>query len=640
MAKIHRVKKWLCTASALTLGFGPLVTVNGSSGIFTGTITSFIPATFKQAEFDPGTPAMFTQANFTPETFNGGIFPGTVIVRSFPTTGDVDFPEQIFSHDNFLEADNAGNFNNVINDTFTFTPAQSTPATFTPATFEPGTPAAFTPAEFTPNTPDTPATFTPATIEPGTPATFIPATFTPATFTPGPEGNTQVSSEVPQNVATFTQATFTPATFTSGTPATFNQAIFDPGNQGTPSGLVSDGQRFAVGNIGQLCAQDNSIACTLSAGVDGITAQNLSPQAAIQAETIAITSPYQFIRSINDGMQLIMAGRTSAGVGNFSGQTRPSLFLMRTFATVGSTPSASAYGFIGPFGVLFSGGGNFGNQNNAEGQTGFKVDTHQANLMIDYSFNQKLIGGFSFGYLGADRNLNLASGSLSSDSYRFAPFLLFRPTTNSYLNVMGGYVLVNYDSTRSVLSSSGITFNNATAKYDADQFFASVGGGYTLAKGGWSLRGYARGDYSHIDIKSFQEKGGLATDQNGNSLSLAMQVNKQNIQSVTSTLGAELSHAISTRTFIPVIIPRLRAEWVHEFENDSRIVRAGFIDQNGANLTFGSMAVAGPVRNWANLGLGVQMLFARSIVGYVNYDRLIMSHANNNTISGGIRMNF
>ncbi len=119
-----------------------------------------------------------------------------------------------------------------------------------------------------------------------------------------------------------------------------------------------------------------------------------------------------------------------------------------------------------------------------------------------------------------------------------------------------------------------------------------------------------------------------------------MQVNGQTMQSVTSTLGAEVSHAISTRTFIPVIIPRLRAEWVHEFENDGRIARAGFIDQNGANLTFGSMAVAGPVRNWANLGLGVQMLFARSIVGYVNYDRLIMSHANNNIISGGVRINF
>jgi hypothetical protein len=33
-----------------------------------------------------------------------------------------------------------------------------------------------------------------------------------------------------------------------------------------------------------------------------------------------------------------------------------------------------------------------------------------------------------------------------------------------------------------------------------------------------SLRGYTRGDYSHIDFKSLEEKGWLATDKNGSSL--------------------------------------------------------------------------------------------------------------------------
>lgn len=404
----------------------------------------------------------------------------------------------------------------------------------------------------------------------------------------------------------------------------------------TPGNVLSSGQQFSRDAMTEICTNTrNSIACRLAVEIDGITAQNLSPQAAIQAETIAITSPYQFIRNANARMQRLVTNRTSA-----TRYSQPSSFLLRTSASAAGTPSVGAYGFIGPFGVSLGGGGSFGSLSNAQGQTGFSVDTRQANLTIDYSFNEKLISGFLFDYLGTSRNFKLGSGDLSSDSFRFAPFLLYRPTPNSYINVMGGYALVNYDSTRSVSDSNGITFSDATAKYDADQFFASVGGGYTLAKSGWSLRGYTRGDYSHTNIKSLQEKGGLATDNFNNILSLAMQVNGQTMQSVTSTLGAEVSHAISTRTFIPVIIPRLRAEWVHEFENDGRIARAGFIDQNGANLTFGSMAVAGPVRNWANLGLGVQMLFARSIVGYVNYDRLIMSHAENNTISGGIRMNF
>lgn len=403
--------------------------------------------------------------------------------------------------------------------------------------------------------------------------------------------------------------------------------------------VQTPGRAFAVDNLKGICVQNTSedpslaIACTFAlGGINDITAQNLSPQAAIQAESIAITSPYQFIRSTNESIQRL-TGRSAEK------RQQQSSFLLQSSASVAGTPSFGTSGFIGPVGVSLSGGGSFGERNTAEGQTGFQLNTRQTSLMIDYSFNQKLIGGFSFNYLGTDRNLRLASGDLNSDSYRFAPFVLFRPTTNSYLTLMGGYALVNYRSTRSVSSQNDITFDNATANYDANQFFASVGGGYTFTlMDGWNLRGYGRGDFSDISIQSFQEKGGVAHSGN-DSLSLAMSVNKQTIRSVTSTLGVELSHAISTRTFIPVIIPRLRAEWVHEFENNARTITAGFTGQN-YSPTSASMAVASSVRNWANLGVGVQMLFARSIIGYINYDRLIIKHAENNIISGGIRMNF
>lgn len=338
-------------------------------------------------------------------------------------------------------------------------------------------------------------------------------------------------------------------------------------------------------------------------------------------------------------MQWLIAGGPSANVRSANKQ---SSFMLRTSSTAGG-PSVDAYGFVGPFGISISGGGGFGNRDNAQGQTGFKLDTRQANLLIDYSFNQKLIGGFSFGYLGTDRNMKLDGGGLNSDSYRFAPFLLFRPTANSYLNLMGSYALVNYDSTRSVPNSNingvNVTFGDAKAKYDANQFFVSLGGGYTVTlKDGWSLRGYGRGDYIHTDIESFQERGGLTTDNLGNSSSFTNRVNGQNIRSVTSTVGAELSHAISSRTLAAVIIPSLRAEWVHEFENDGREIGASMVDPTTSS--FRSITVAGPQRNWGNLGFGLQMLLPRAIVGYVNYQRLIIKHASNNIISGGIRMNF
>ena len=399
----------------------------------------------------------------------------------------------------------------------------------------------------------------------------------------------------------------------------------------------------AMQNIcGQLGSGSTSLACSLTGGGafssfsvfpasfannNSLGFQQLSPQSAMQAESIAITSPYQFIRGVNRRLQ---ERRESPNHSSGGGS------------------SSDGYGFIGPFGVSFSGGGGVGDRDTSVGQTGFSIDTSQANLIIDYPFARDLIGGFSFGYLSTDRKLDLASGRLNSDSYRFAPFLSYTPTPSSYVTLMGGYARVDFDSTRSFSPSfnpkdagTTITVNNATAKYGANEYFASLGAGYTHTMAAWSLRGYGRGDYSHSNIGSFQESGAIATD----GFSYANKVNGQSILSATSTLGAELSYAISTNTLAAVVIPKLHAEWVHEFENSSRQTHTTFSalrlsDGKLFSAPTSSIAVAGPERDWANVGIGVQMLFPHAIVGYLNYDSLIIQNGDNQTFSGGVRVNF
>jgi outer membrane autotransporter protein len=161
--------------------------------------------------------------------------------------------------------------------------------------------------------------------------------------------------------------------------------------------------------------------------------------------------------------------------------------------------------------------------------------------------------------------------------------------------------------------------------------------------GAWSLRGYGRADYSHTHISGFQESGGIA-----GGVAYTNTVNSQSILSATSTLGAELSYAFSTNTLAAVIIPRLYAEWVHEFKNSGRqmqtTLRATGMNKEGKTFNVPApislISVAGPERNWANVGAGVQMLFPHAIVGYLNYDTLFIENASNQTVSGGIRMNF
>ena len=420
----------------------------------------------------------------------------------------------------------------------------------------------------------------------------------------------------------------------------------------TASYSASPGQQASIDAMQNICGQpgmsSTSLACSLTgagafssfsvfpasfADNNSLGFQQLSPQSAMQAESISITSPYKFIRSVSQQVQKLKDCEPGE---NDTKKRSPEC---------GGGSGSDAYGFIGPFGVSFSGGGGFGDRDNSVGQTGFNIDTRQANLIIDYPFAQDLIGGFSFGYLGTDRKLGLASGSLDSDSYRFAPFLSYTPTPDSYVTLMGGYARVDFNSTRSVSTSTNgattITVSDATANYGADQFFASLGGGYTHRMGAWSLRGYGRGDYSHSSIESFQESGAIASD----GFSYANKVNGQSILSATSTLGAELSYAFSTTTLAAVVIPKLHAEWVHEFKNSGRQIQTTYnankLDGTASfSADTSSIAVAGPERNWANLGFGLQMLFPHAIVGYLNYDTLFIENASNQTVSGGVRVNF
>lgn len=452
--------------------------------------------------------------------------------------------------------------------------------------------------------------------------------------------------------------------------ATVLPAPFTTASAGDPTGIAtgtitsandpfaSAGQKAAFQAMADLCTLSSSgasFACSLTGGgvftaagpADGnaLLLQQLSPQSAMQAESIAITSPYQFIRGVNQQTQKMR---------DCEFQDDPNKSRSECHNKSGGGSSSDIYSFIGPFGISFSGGGGFGDRDNSVGQTGFKIDTHQANLIIDYPFTRDVVGGFSFGYLNTERKMGLDSGSLSSDSYRFAPFLSYSPAPNSYITAMGGYALVNFDSTRNVSPVNNtanfvennvpmtrdvtLSFSDATAKYDADQFFASLGGGYTHSMGAWSLRGYGRADYSNTHIAGFQENGAFAGD-----VSYTNKISGQSILSVTSTLGAELSYAFSSSMLPAVVIPNLHVEWVHEFKNSARQTQTTFnATKVGAYSvsSLQSIAVAGPERNWGNIGAGVQLLFPHAIVGFLNYETLLIDNASNQMVSGGIRVNF
>jgi outer membrane autotransporter protein len=300
--------------------------------------------------------------------------------------------------------------------------------------------------------------------------------------------------------------------------------------------------------------------------------------------------------------------------------------------------ASPATAIAGPFGLSVVIRGNKGTQDTVSGQTGFDATAGMLNLGLDYRFSERSVGGISFSYQHTKLDLDLNSGTLSNDAYRLAPFFSYAVTPTVLVDGLIGIGILDYSSER-ICSACVVPATDApqtlvnTASYLGTQWFGSIGIGNLWPLGAWTLHGYARGDFMQLKTDGYTEAGTLIS---GTSTSAALQVQSQRATSLTSLLGIRASRAISTKA--GVLTPAARIEWVHQFADDSRTLYSQFVSVPVPTLM--AVTTADPVRDWANVGLSLQMNFARSLVGFVDYMYMYRRDANNHALSLGIRFSF
>lgn len=347
-----------------------------------------------------------------------------------------------------------------------------------------------------------------------------------------------------------------------------------------------------------------------------IVAQQLSAQADIQVNTTDMSSPNVFVARVLDRLALLRAGGAAGDSSMFAGR----------------------------LGVFANASGGFGDTDTNEGETGFDSEVANVTGGVDYRFTDYLTGGLTLGYTNSDFDLALNSGELNADTYRIAPFISVVPIENAYLDALIGYARVDFDSirlsnlvTNPFAPAGQINARAAEAEFSADQFFTSLGAGYLFRRAAWTVRPYARFEYVHLDVENYAETGNGGPSTVAGSLNL--NVSAQNVSSVTSVLGAEAGYTFSTP--LGVVTPRVRAEWVHEYRNSSREIFAEFQGAIAAGISAPMrLSTAGPERNWANLGVNVQMNLPYSIAAFVGYETVIVEDSSNHIVLGGLRYEF
>lgn len=335
----------------------------------------------------------------------------------------------------------------------------------------------------------------------------------------------------------------------------------------------------------------------------------------------------------NIGIRLLNLRRGGGGVStgglslNKDGENIPvGLAAGQAFSLLGRGGGASADPQpFGNLGVFVNGLGTFGNQTASSKEPGYDFHTAGMTAGADYRVIPSLVLGGAFGYASTGSLFANDAGDMSAKTFSLSGYAGF---TLGGFHVDGilTYGWTNYDTERNVVIPGGVT--QMKGDPTGDQIAVSVNTGYDFTFGALTLGPSIRVNYVNVDVESFREHG--ATE-------FILSVRKQNVESLTTSLGGEVSYALSVP--FGVLTPLVRVEWEHEYLAGSRLVSGTLIAD--PTQTLFSARTNSPDRDYVNLGAGITGTFQGGWSSFFYYETVLgKSRVTNHSLTLGIRREF
>ncbi len=262
---------------------------------------------------------------------------------------------------------------------------------------------------------------------------------------------------------------------------------------------------------------------------------------------------------------------------------------------------------------------------------GFNSDKYGGTLGVDYSFSNAVLGvAFNAAHTNADFAGN--GGNFNTDTYGGYLYGSLLPLENFYIDGIVGY---NHNSTsldRNALVEIAGTFFGGTeaSSPSANEFKAGISGGYDFSFQSFTIGPRVGLNYTRNAVAAFSESGNSG---------LELAFNSQTFQSLTSSVGARVSTAISTG--FGVLVPQASFDYIHEFSNDQQTFSAHFVDDTKASPTTLFFQNDAPDRNYFGLGIGVVMVLPHGLSPYASYRALLAdSLQTTQTVTAGLRVEF
>ncbi|PKD41142.1 hypothetical protein CWO84_06935, partial [Methylomonas sp. Kb3] len=264
-------------------------------------------------------------------------------------------------------------------------------------------------------------------------------------------------------------------------------------------------------------------------------------------------------------------------------------------------------------------------------QRGYASTMSAVTAGADYRLSKRLLLGLSAGYGSSTALISQQGGSQSIDGYTLSAFGSLNLTDNWYVDLVNNLTYNQYDSKRVTLynDANGTAINEtASSQTDGWQNRTSLSSGYDIAVKEWTFGLRGRTEYGYNFVNGRKEQGA--------GLGMNMIVGELDNESLSSSIGAMVSHALSTP--VGVLVSQVNVEWEHQWFNKNSLITTRFVDSPNNAFTTNSFSVD---KDYINLraGLSAQLPFGGS--AFVQYDTTFgQQYVSRHAFNVGIRMEF
>ena len=264
------------------------------------------------------------------------------------------------------------------------------------------------------------------------------------------------------------------------------------------------------------------------------------------------------------------------------------------------------------WGIFLNGSMSFGSKEDSQEEPGFDFETQGITLGVDYRLKDNMVIGIAAGLRQNDSDLG-DNGLVDVQGNSLSLYGTLYSADLYYFDALVSFGQNQYDTER-VLKFESVD-QTAISDTSGSEIAISVGGGLDYAKGGLSFGPYTRIDWTQATIEAYQEQ---ADKPSAAGKGLMLSVKEQDVNSLSLSLGGQISYTISTDS--AVYIPQLRLDMEHQFSDRSRDIEASFLSAPTETII---VKTDSPDRDYINLGLSVSATMSNGKSAFIQFETLL-----------------